>query len=44
MILNKLNSKQNNYSVLDKSEEKNENKVAIMKIKFSMAINLKTII
>ena len=36
MILNKLNSKQNNYSVLDKSEEKNENKVALSPIKFGI--------
>ena len=36
MILNKLNFKQNNYSVLDKSEGKNENKVALSPILFGI--------
>ena len=36
MILNKLNFKQNNYSVLNKSEEKNENKVALSPILFGI--------
>ena len=36
MILNKLNFKQNNYSVLDKSEEKNEYKVALSPILFGI--------